>query len=294
MVGAKIGSFLGKAIEAYKLAKQTDNILGFVRFVDEAGAIHKVELSAFEKQVRRDFGFDNAKMFQLFGDMQSSDEFAKYLLVNSDQVRAWKVAFSDEVVRRNTAYLEKISDAINPATHNYNSQALKQAYDNAPDKARFVELPSPGFQVPFGGNRILVTDPNIIEQSSSTIAQIRNANGIGASRNIGFLQGQINGQTINPLNPGNFRVSNDGLNSAPIFEPSFVARHVRDLDSEFKLLDDLAQSLGGTSPSGVYPQITGDIRLVSEKAFCASCSRVITEFSNMFPNVNLSLVNGIQ
>lgn len=211
-----------------------------------------------------------------------------------DKVGAWEVAFSDAVVRRNPTYLQRISDAINPATHNYNSQSLKQAYDNAPDKARFVELLNPGFQVPFGGNRILVTDPNIIQQSSSVITQIRNANNIGGSRNIGFLEGQINGQTINPLEAGNFRVSNDALNNTPLFEPSFVARHVRNVDSEFKLLDDLAKSLGATSPASVYPQITGNIRLVSERAFCASCSRVITEFSNMFPNVNLSLVNGVQ
>jgi hypothetical protein len=57
--------------------------------------------------------------------------------------------------------------------------------------------------------------------------------------------------------------------------------------------DNLAKKLGATAGSGYYPQVTGNIRLVSELPFCASGSRIIVEFYNMFPNINLSLLNGI-
>ena len=45
---------------------------------------------------------------------------------------------------------------------------------------------------------------------------------------------------------------------------------------------------------GVYPEIEGTITLASERIFCASCSDVVKQFSEMYPNVIIKTVNGAQ
>ncbi|MGA3817116.1 deaminase domain-containing protein [Ralstonia nicotianae] len=59
--------------------------------------------------------------------------------------------------------------------------------------------------------------------------------------------------------------------------------YLRDVDTEFKILETVAQRLGGNkSASGV-------INLFSEKDVCPSCTGVIMQFRKMFPNIQLNV-----
>lgn len=57
------------------------------------------------------------------------------------------------------------------------------------------------------------------------------------------------------------------------------------------MLNKLASDLGGT-PGVVKPDITGDLKIVSELEYCNSCQGVIQQFNKMFPNVKLILIDG--
>lgn len=58
------------------------------------------------------------------------------------------------------------------------------------------------------------------------------------------------------------------------------------MDSEAKILEDIAHQLGYNF-FGVDETITGNVYLITERKPCASCSDVIMQFKQMFPNVNL-------
>jgi WXG100 family type VII secretion target len=64
-------------------------------------------------------------------------------------------------------------------------------------------------------------------------------------------------------------------------------------DSEVKLFTQLARDMGakpGDLANGAsYPNVTGTIRLSSELVPCGSCSDVITQFKQLFPNVNIDI-----
>lgn len=50
----------------------------------------------------------------------------------------------------------------------------------------------------------------------------------------------------------------------------------------------------GAKAGNVYPNIRGHLKNVSENPFCSSCSNVIQQFRKMFPNVTLTLIDGVK
>lgn len=68
---------------------------------------------------------------------------------------------------------------------------------------------------------------------------------------------------------------------------------LRNVDSEYRMLNNLAHELGA-KPGHVYPQVRGNLTIVSEHPYCSSCSNVIQQFQTMFPNIKLTLINGVK
>jgi len=66
---------------------------------------------------------------------------------------------------------------------------------------------------------------------------------------------------------------------------------LRNTDSEYKMLNKLASDLGGAQ-GVVKANIAGEIKIISELPYCASCQGIIKQFNEMFPNVKLILVDG--
>ena len=59
--------------------------------------------------------------------------------------------------------------------------------------------------------------------------------------------------------------------------------YLRDMDTEFKILETLAQRLGPSS------QVSGRINLISEKVVCPSCSGIVSQFRERYPNIQLNV-----
>lgn len=64
-------------------------------------------------------------------------------------------------------------------------------------------------------------------------------------------------------------------------------------DSEYRMLNHLAQQLGAKK-GGVYPNVRGELKIVSENKICESCQGVIKQFNTMFPNIKLTLIGGVR
>ena len=71
------------------------------------------------------------------------------------------------------------------------------------------------------------------------------------------------------------------------FIPQATGSNTRFSDTEFKLLNSIANRLGPSSDS-----ITGTINLHSELPMCDSCSSVVSQFRDMFPGIDLNVTTG--
>lgn len=64
------------------------------------------------------------------------------------------------------------------------------------------------------------------------------------------------------------------------------------------MLNQLARDLGATPgvpiANQVNSSITGTIKIVSERAYCASCQGVIQKFNELFPGVEVTLIDGVR
>jgi hypothetical protein len=78
-----------------------------------------------------------------------------------------------------------------------------------------------------------------------------------------------------------------------IFEASEVGGWLRNTDSEYKMLNQLASDLGGVR-GNTYPNVAGTLKIVSELPYCSSCQGIIQQFNQMFPNIKLILVDGVR
>ena len=136
-----------------------------------------------------------------------------------------------------------------------------------------------------------------IAQAAERIKAHRKAQNAGTNGNYGYLEGKIGNIT---KNGEMVRSGQADQNIANIFdaikvnsqqEIDGVGAWLRTTDSEYKILNRLANELNAQK-GGVYPHITGELKIVSERTYCPSCQGVIQQFNKMFPNVKLILIDG--
>lgn len=80
----------------------------------------------------------------------------------------------------------------------------------------------------------------------------------------------------------------------PIFEATEAPDNVRDIylrdgDTKYKILNDLAENLGEN------PNAKGTIKLFTEKDTYGSCNEIIKQFDEKYPNVSIEVIhnNGV-
>ena len=135
-----------------------------------------------------------------------------------------------------------------------------------------------------------------ISEAARKIAEHRKSTKMKGG-NFGYLDGVLNGKKVD--NRIWRSVSKkDILNEPQIFTATEVKGSngqtwLRNVDSEYRMLNNLAHELGA-KPGHVYPQVRGNLTIVSEHPYCSSCSNVIQQFQTMFPNIKLTLINGVK
>ena len=143
------------------------------------------------------------------------------------------------------------------------------------------------------------TAPGIRDRLSSAVSNIRT--GLPREGNVAFAEvdvGALSPETMVMKAYSQFddRVEEflpkpDGDLNSWILKPQVSTSkyvgtpegYLRDMDTEFKILETLAQRLGPSS------QTSGRINLISEKMVCPSCSDVVTQFRERYPNIQLNV-----
>ena len=77
-----------------------------------------------------------------------------------------------------------------------------------------------------------------------------------------------------------------GLPNQPMFQAFDVGGHRRDLDSEYKILEAIAEKYTNTR------EVKGKIELFTEREPCDSCEYVMKQFRQTFPNIQLNVYHG--
>lgn len=136
-----------------------------------------------------------------------------------------------------------------------------------------------------------------VAEATAVIRNYRTSIGEPEGGNYGYLEGTAGSETCT----GSMVRSSAPEDSDPaIFtalkvnskqEIDGTGAWLRVTDSEYKMLSDLAKKLGANKGE-VYPNVTGELKIVSENKYCPSCSGVISQFNKMFPNLKLILVDG--
>ena len=118
------------------------------------------------------------------------------------------------------------------------------------------------------------------------LAQIRHEFGVGQHRNVAIVQFQIGSDSgeLKAVSGRATRPGMVGLPQQPFFESfEFPPGHSRAYDTEYKLLEELA---------AMYveiPEVQGTVNLFTERPPCTSCSYVIEQFRQRFPNITLTV-----
>lgn len=144
-------------------------------------------------------------------------------------------------------------------------------------------------------NAFIATNAEI-EAATARIRQVRNSG--GSAGNYGYINGHVSKSGVKIENKVWASGPANVLTEPHIFDAIEVAgkdgvKFLRNTDSEYKMLNDLANKLGGVK-NKIDPSITGEIKIVSELPFCQSCRGVLVQFNEMFPNIKLIIVNGAQ
>ncbi|WP_075255793.1 two-partner secretion domain-containing protein [Herbaspirillum camelliae] len=116
--------------------------------------------------------------------------------------------------------------------------------------------------------------------------EIRAELNIGGGRNVAVAQYSIDGATGELVGVSG-QAARPGTVDAPaqqIFETIQTGNNSRTLDSEYKILSYLATKLNSASQ--------GVVNLYSELPVCVSCSGVIDQFRQKFPNIVLNVTTG--
>ncbi|MDO4230398.1 MAG: deaminase domain-containing protein, partial [Capnocytophaga sp.] len=149
-----------------------------------------------------------------------------------------------------------------------------------------------------GAKNIFKATDDEIKEAAERIKAHRLAKNAGTSGNYGYLEGKIgnitkNGEMVRSGAPDDIVEIFDAL---PVNNKNIVRGEnswLRTTDSEYKMLNRLANELGAKKGK-IYPHIKGELKIVSERAYCPSCQGIIQQFNEIFPNIKLILIDGVK
>jgi hypothetical protein len=110
---------------------------------------------------------------------------------------------------------------------------------------------------------------------------------VGKNRNVAIAEFEIDGMTgrVVATSGQHSPAGTVGLPPTPMFSATRVGSYVRGSDSEYKIFEYLGANISD-------PSASGSVRILTERAMCASCSAVREQFRMKFPNIQVTVVSG--
>lgn len=249
---------------------------------------------------------DNLSSLKKLGqDLVDKDGLKNYLSETSGGIDNWMV------LSRGNASLKSIDniralDAFKIANPGITDDAIESALYSLKSSRRqpFVDglkKVSDNDLMPLVNKRLASVDE--VRDAVNNLRDFRKSNpSVPGEKNIAYLDGTINGQSTSEFTSNPKWISGDDtpLEKPSLWEASEAtdasgSTYKRPFDSEYKMLNDLARELEPNAILGQkYFSHSGEIKIVSEIGYCTSCAGIISDFSTMFPNLKIVLIDGIK
>lgn len=156
-----------------------------------------------------------------------------------------------------------------------------------------VRVTRNGRQTWNGFKNIFIANEDEILKATNRIKNYRISTNL-TGKNCSYIEGTVNGRAVDNKiwlsGPVNTQLEPQIFNAIEVAGGS-GRTWLRKTYSEYKMLNKLASDLGGTLGS-IKTAVIGEIKIVTELPYCASCQGIIQQFHEMFPNVKLILVDG--
>ena len=147
-----------------------------------------------------------------------------------------------------------------------------------------------------GFANIFKANADEVVEAATKIKQHRITMNQPGGGNYGYLEGTANGKIVDNQMWRSISMD-DARKEIHIFTAIEAeggsGTWLRITDTEYRMLNKLADDLGGKAGMK-YPNVTGELKIVSENPYCASCQGIIQQFNDMFPNIKLILVDGVK
>lgn len=290
-----IVSSRGDYLEEVELVTREDGTIVFRAAIDRIRNQLKA-IGASDELIARVKAIDNAQA--LSDDILRNRVLLDFFERKISRVRAWQVISEWPIGLRALDNIKAIDafETINPGS-----------FASIEDIASTIKKSR---RQSFVNALNYVSDNNSLGQSLSknriaSAEEIRDAlnkirdyrSGAPPGGNYGYLDGYVDGVTIDSDKMWRSISLEDAQYEIHIFE-AIEATGVsgawqRITDSEYRMLNKLANDLGGHSGES-YTHINGALKIVSENPYCISCQGVIQQFNDMFPNIEIILIDGVK
>ena len=237
------------------------------------------------------------KLDDLVTDLADNRALRDALAKNEGLVDSWRIlddANVPAVLKRDPVRLGQVDNYLkkNPRTESAITKGLDDVEDYKEEFFNGIKNATDDLSGVNGRSAL----PDEISDAVIRIKQHRTDISKPHGKNYGYLEGDVNGSAVDN------KIWSSG-EAKPDVEPQiFDAIEVegssghswlRNTDSEYKMLNQLADDLGGVKGQ-TYLNVNGTLKIVSENPYCASCQGVIQQFNEMYPNINLILVDGVR
>ena len=260
-------------------------------------------------------GLSNAQLSKLQSDFDGNPELITFMF-KPGAVRAWEGLSDLPASLRTIDNVKAVYafEAANPGSLNRIGEILSTTHADkikASRRQAFIN----GLNNVSNNNTLVLTNKRLanvdeVKDAVNNLREFRKANQqVPETSNIGQVKGQINGQEVYPVYNSHetwvggehHHLTPRPANQPPIWQATEVpsnsggSPYLRDIDSEYNMLTDLARKLEPNATNGTkYLNHTGEIKIVSEIGYCSSCQGIIQNFNDMFPNVKVVLIDGIK
>lgn len=132
--------------------------------------------------------------------------------------------------------------------------------------------------------------PSWVESLAARATAVRAALDVGERRNIAIVELTLAPSSAETLVSISGAAQRPGTVDPPVtalFAPTVAGGFPRELDAEYKVLEEVARRLGPASETA-----PGTVRLLSERALCVSCDAVLAEFRVRYPAIQVHVVAG--
>ncbi|WP_240905184.1 deaminase domain-containing protein [Flagellimonas oceani] len=241
----------------------------------------------------------DAAQLQKLSDDLTDKEFAEAIAENPDLVESWKILSNGSTSLKSIDNINAVH-AFRAANPQIADDAIQAAFDGLKTsrKQPFINaLGSCADNTSLIGS-LKKSKLASVEEIKDALNKIRDyRTGKTGGGNYGYLEGDIPNVDINNNKMWESVSIEDAELETHIFDAvesvGVSGSWVRITDSEYRMLNDLAKKLGGVK-NQVNDKIEGTLKIVSENPYCTSCQGVIQQFSEMFPNIEIKLIDGVR